>query len=140
MTQEATIYIAVTATDLSITDVILAHLKQHNYRCIDCMDVPSLLDMKTDLYGTMSEADVIILIDSFAFRQKQPNYELQFAQDLSKPLIVLSLDQKIDESQSTWHTRLFDFTNPRHRNWQEVFDTIIELVTEATQIDDDFFF
>ena len=141
MTRQASIYVAVAAADLSIADVVLAHLQHYNYHCVDCMDVPHLLDSATDLYGTMSECDVIVLVDSFAFRQKKPNYELQFAQELAKPLIVISLNQKIDESQSTWHVRLFDFTNPRHRDWKQVLNTIVILAKEATHNpDDDFLF
>ena len=133
MAKQAVLYIAVAAADMAIADVILAQLKHKGYKCIDCMDVPDLLDRATDMYGTMSECDVIVLIDSLDFRQQSPNYELQFAQELNKPLIVISLHQKVDESKSTWRVRLFDFMNPRLRDWQHVIKQIIEVTEDATQ-------
>ncbi|MEL6528183.1 MAG: hypothetical protein AAFQ07_20980, partial [Chloroflexota bacterium] len=71
------------------------------------------------------------------FRQQQPNYELQFAQTLEKPLVVISLHQKVDESRSTWRVRLFDFTNPRHRTWRQVIETINNLANTLHQPADD---
>jgi hypothetical protein len=132
MAKRPVIYMAVDAADMAIADVILAHLQHTGYNCIDCMDVPDLLDPTTDLHGTMSDCDVIVLIDSYAFRQQVPNYELQYAQQLYKPLIVISLNQKVDESKSTWHVRLFDFTNPHRRDWHRLIDTIIAVTTDAT--------
>lgn len=133
MAKQAIIYFAVVDEDQTIADIILVHLRNTGYKCIDRSHVPTVMNPATDIEGTMSDADVIVLIDSYAFRQQKPDYELQFAQQLNKPLIVISLQQKVDESKSTWRVRLFDFTNARHRNWQAVIDTIIEVTQEATR-------
>ena len=132
MAKQPTIYLAVAAEDRTIADVLLAHLQRTNFKIIDKRDVPNILDPVTDLYGTMSDCDVIILIDSQAFRQHKNNHELTFAQQLEKPLIVLSLRKKVDESKSTWRIRLFDFTNPTHQAWQHAIETIIDLTEDVT--------
>lgn len=130
MSNGATIYVAVCAEDRPIADVLLAHIKQYGFRCVNASHVPDLLNRATDTHGTMSDADMIVLIDSHAFRQRDPNYELQYAQSLRKPLVVVSLHQKVDESRSTWRVRLFDFTNPRHRIWRRIIETIVSIAED----------
>ena len=127
MHRQAQLYLAVHPADKTFSDVLLAQIIQTDYRCITHEDVPTILNTVTDLYGTMSESDVIILIDSDNFREQQPNRELQFAQQLDKPLIVISLDKPIHEQRSTWRVRLFDFTASKHRDWQKAVDAITEL-------------
>ncbi|MEM9954134.1 MAG: TIR domain-containing protein [Chloroflexota bacterium] len=140
MGERPVIYLAVATADLAVADVILAHLKHYGYRCIDIMDVPNLLNIKSDLLGTMTESDVIIVVDSQHFRQQRPNYELQFAQQLEKPLIVISLHRPVDETQSSGQLHLFDFRDPHHRDWQRLIDTIVTVTEDTTRLDDDFLF
>lgn len=137
MTSPAKIYFAVHVDDLPIADVILAHMRHLGYICLDCTDVQHMMNFAKDMQATISECDTLVLIDSHAFRRQKPNYELQYAQQLEKPLIVMSLDKKVNEALSNRRVRLFDFSNPQHRNWQGVVDAIVEL-TETVRHEDNF--
>lgn len=132
MHKQATIYVAVAVQDQAIADILQAYLKPSNYRFLNCDDVQQMLNPATDLYNTMNDCDTIVLIDSNAFRAQPENYELMFAQQLSKPLVVVSLHQAVDEDKSTYRVRLFDFTRPHHRDWLRVIETINQLTHAIT--------
>ncbi|MEL6309269.1 MAG: hypothetical protein AAFV98_13300 [Chloroflexota bacterium] len=137
MCHKSTIYLAVSQADQALADVLLAHIKHRNLICKTSADMQESLANALDMHKAMNEADMLVLIDSHDFRQQQPNHELQFAQTLEKPLVVISLHQKVDESRSTWRVRLFDFTNPRHRTWRQVIETINNLANTLHQPADD---
>lgn len=132
MYKQATIYMAVAPEDQPIADILQAYLQSTGFRFIGCDDVQHIMNPVTDLYGTMNECDTIVLIDSQIFRAQAENYELKFAQQLSKPLVVISLHQALDENKSNHRVRLFDFTRPQHRDWMRVVDAIIQLTQAVT--------
>lgn len=137
MHKQAKIYVAVDPQDQPIADILEAYLKSPEFRFVNYEDVESMMTPAIDLYNTMNDCDVLLLIDSQAFRAQPENLELAFAQELSKPLIVISLHQAVNERKSTHRVRLFDFTQPHHRNWSCVVKTIAEMI-RATRIEPEF--
>lgn len=137
MHKQARIYMAVDPQDQPIADVLQAYLESSKFRFINCEDVQLMMDMATDLYNTMNDCDLLVVIDSKAFRAQAKNLELRFAQQLSKPLIVISLHQPVDESKSNNRVHLFDFTHPHHRDWLRVIEAVNQM-TRATTIEPQF--
>lgn len=132
MDKQVTIYMAVDPQDQPVADILEAYLKSSQYRFINSEDIQQMMDTATDLYNTMNECDLLLLIDSHAFRAQPENLELMFAQQLTKPLIVISLHQTVDENKSTYRVRLFDFTHPHHRDWMCVVKTIKDMTQTVT--------
>jgi hypothetical protein len=132
MAKQALVYLAMDSHDKAIADILTVHLEHAGFKCIDRRHVRQLMNEESDIQGTMEDCDTLIVIDSLAFRSHNPNYELKYAQELNKPLIVISLHQALDESKSTQRVRLFDFTQPQHGKWELVIKTIVELTREVT--------
>lgn len=132
MAKQPLIYLAMDSQDKAIADILTVHLVHAGFKCIDRRHVKQLMNEESDIEGTMDDCDTLIVIDSEAFRSHNPNYELKFAQELEKPLIVISLHQALDESKSNRRIKLFDFTRPQHRDWERLIKMIVELTREVT--------
>jgi len=132
MRKPVTIYMAVDPQDQPIADILEAYLKSSQFHFINSEDVQEMMDTATDLYNTMNDCDLLLLIDSRNFRAQGENLELLFAQQLTKPLIVVSLHQPVSESKSNHRVRLFDFTQAHHRDWMRVIETIHEMTQSIT--------
>jgi hypothetical protein len=121
------IYIAADPEDQAIAAVLKAYLDDRGFCCIR----REAGREQRDLYGVMQNSDVIVVVDSEAFRLQADNWELQFAQSVTRPLVVVSLHQQVDERRSTARVRLFDFSHPMKRHWRRVLDTIAALASPA---------
>jgi hypothetical protein len=132
MAKQPLVYLAMDSQDKAVADILRVHLEHAGFKCLDRRHVKELMNEESDIQGTMEDCDTLIVIDSKAFRSHSPNYELKFAQELEKPLVVISLHQQVDESKSTRRVRLFDFTKHHHRDWERLIKTIVELTREVT--------
>src|SRR5688572_2535183 len=132
MAKQPLVYLALDSQDKAVADILRVHLEHAGFKCLDRRHVKQLMNEESDVQGTMEDCDTLIVIDSAAFRSHIPNYELKFAQELEKPLIVISLHQALDERKSTRRVRLFDFTQPHHRDWERLINTIVELTRDVT--------
>jgi hypothetical protein len=132
MAKQPLVYLALDSQDKAVADILRVHLEHAGFKCLDRRHVKPLMNEESDIEGTMDDCDTLIVIDSSAFRSHDPNYELKFAQEMDKPLIVISLNYAVDESKSTRRVKLFDFTKPQHRAWEVLIKTIIDLTREAT--------
>lgn len=131
MTKQPLVYLAMDSHDGAIADILRAHLVDAGFKCLDRRHVKQLMNEESDIEGTMDDCDTIIVLDSLAFRSHNPNYELKFAQELDKPLVVISLHQVVDERKSNRRVKLFDFTRHQHRDWERLIKSIVEISREA---------
>lgn len=132
MAKQPLVYLALDSEDKAVADILRVHLEHAGFKCLDRRHVKPLMSEESDIEGTMDDCDTLIVIDSHAFRSHDPNYELKFAQEMDKPLIVISLHQAVDERKSTHRVRLFDFTRPQHRAWERLIKTIVDITREAS--------
>ncbi len=128
MATESTIYIAVDPADEGIADVLQAYLQAYDLPIVRSPQRSS----NNTIYGLMCEAAVIVVVDSDAFRDCAYNWELHYAQDLHKPLVVVSLSQAVDETRSTAQVRLLDFTAPARRKWRTLIEIIVQLAKPSS--------
>lgn len=131
MAKQPLIYLAMDSQDKAIADILRAHLVDAGFKCLDRRHVKQLMNEESDIQGTMDDCDTIVVLDSLAFRSQNPNHELKFAQELDKPLVVISLHQALDESKSNRRIKLFDFTRHQHRDWERLIRSIVDVTREA---------
>ena len=124
----SSIYIAASAADDAVADVLQVYLEHAGLKCVRRDDVQVLMDVVDDLRMTMKNCNAIVVIDSFSFRQVPNNWELHFAQILQKPLVVVSLDAPLDEGKSTQRVQLVNFVTPQDRDWHRLLEVILGLV------------
>ena len=132
MAKQPLVYLAMDSQNKAIADILRTHLVHAGFKCLDRRHVKPLMSEESDIQGTMEDCDTLVVLDSWAFRSHNPNYELKFAQELDKPLIVISLHQALDESKSNKRVKLFDFTHPQHQDWERLIKSIVEVTREVT--------
>ena len=124
----SSIYIAASAADDAVADVLQVYLEHAGLKCVRRDDVQVLMNAVDDLRMTMNNCTAIVVIDSLLFRQVPNNWELHFAQVLQKPLVVVSLDAPLDESKSSNLVQLVNFVTPQDRDWHRLLEVILGLV------------
>jgi hypothetical protein len=124
----SSIYIAVSAADDAVADVLQVYLEHAGLKCMRRDDVQVLMNAVDDLRMTMKNCTAIVVIDSLSFRQVPNNWELHFAQILQRPLVVVSLDTPLDESKSNQLVQLVNFVTPQDRDWHRLLEVILGLV------------
>jgi hypothetical protein len=124
----SSIYIAASAVDNAVADVLQVYLEHAGLKCVRRHDVQVLMDYADDLRMTMKGCTAIVVIDSLSFRIVPNNWELHFAQILQKPLVVVSLDTPLDENRSSQLVQLVNFVTPQDRDWHRLLEVILGLV------------